>query len=171
MITDSQCIFCKIVAGEIPSTKVFEDGEVLSFMDINPVGRGHLLVIPKNHYSTVFDIPEGDLNAVFKDGSKDRPGFERDSGDAGPQPDPVQRPGGQPGHRSLSSPPHPPLAGRRTLQKHGLGAQAGRHGRDQRARRADQAKALRDTELFYLRPSSQAETAFRMASRVRGGGS
>ena len=66
MITDSQCIFCKIVAGEIPSTKVFEDGEVLSFMDINPVGRGHLLVIPKNHYSTVFDIPEGDLNAVFK---------------------------------------------------------------------------------------------------------
>ncbi len=65
MITDSECIFCKIVAGEIPSTKVYEDDLVLSFMDINPVGRGHLLVIPKNHYPTVFDIPEGDLGAVF----------------------------------------------------------------------------------------------------------
>lgn len=65
MIVDSECIFCKIVAGEIPSTKVYEDDKVLSFMDINPVGRGHLLVIPKNHYPTVFDIPEQDLAAVF----------------------------------------------------------------------------------------------------------
>ena len=65
MITDPNCIFCKILAGEIPSTKVYEDDAVLSFMDINPVGKGHLLVIPKNHYPTVFDIPEADLNAVF----------------------------------------------------------------------------------------------------------
>ena len=66
MITDPDCLFCKIVAGEIPSTRVFEDDKVLSFMDINPVGEGHLLVIPRNHYPTIFDIPEGDLNAVFK---------------------------------------------------------------------------------------------------------
>ena len=65
MITDSECIFCKIVAGEIPSTKVFEDERVLSFMDINPVGRGHLLIIPKNHYPTLFDIPEEELKAVY----------------------------------------------------------------------------------------------------------
>ncbi len=65
MITDPECIFCKIVAGDIPSTKVFEDDQVLSFMDINPVGQGHLLIIPKNHYPTLFDIPEADLNAVY----------------------------------------------------------------------------------------------------------
>ena len=59
MITDPDCLFCKIVAGEIPSTRVFEDDKVLSFMDINPVGEGHLLVIPRNHYPTIFDIPEG----------------------------------------------------------------------------------------------------------------
>ena len=66
MITDSDCIFCKIVAGQIPSTKVYEDDKVLAFMDINPVGRGHLLVIPKNHYPTVFEIPAEDLGAVFE---------------------------------------------------------------------------------------------------------
>ena len=66
MITDSDCIFCKIVAGQIPSTKVYEDEKVLAFMDINPVGRGHLLVIPKNHYPTVFEIPAEDLGAVFE---------------------------------------------------------------------------------------------------------
>ena len=65
MITDQDCIFCKIVAGQIPSTKVFEDDLILSFMDINPIGKGHLLIIPKNHYPTLFDIPEEDLNAVF----------------------------------------------------------------------------------------------------------
>ncbi len=65
MITDSECVFCKIVVGEIPSTRIFEDEKVLSFMDINPVGRGHLLVIPKNHYPTLFDIPQEDLFAVY----------------------------------------------------------------------------------------------------------
>ncbi|MGC9028946.1 MAG: HIT domain-containing protein, partial [Desulfomonilaceae bacterium] len=53
----SDCIFCKIVAGDIPCTKVFEDSRVLSFMDICPLNKGHLLVIPKEHFETILDIP------------------------------------------------------------------------------------------------------------------
>ena len=45
----SDCLFCKIAAGEIPSTKVYEDGDVLAFRDINPQAPTHILVIPKQH--------------------------------------------------------------------------------------------------------------------------
>jgi len=44
------CIFCKIATGQIPSTKVYEDDDVLAFMDIGPISEGHTLVIPKRHY-------------------------------------------------------------------------------------------------------------------------
>ena len=57
MITDPDCIFCKIVAGAIPCFKLFEDAETLAFMDINPVHDGHCLVIPKAHYVTIFELP------------------------------------------------------------------------------------------------------------------
>ena len=46
---NEKCIFCKIIAGEIPSDKIYEDDSVLAFMDIRPVGRGHVLVLPKKH--------------------------------------------------------------------------------------------------------------------------
>jgi len=49
MNTKDDCIFCKIVAGEIPSVKVYEDSVVLAFMDIGPISDGHTLVIPKEH--------------------------------------------------------------------------------------------------------------------------
>ena len=52
-----ECLFCAIVAGEIPSTKVYEDAHVLAFMDIAPANPGHLLVIPKQHYRNIFDMP------------------------------------------------------------------------------------------------------------------
>lgn len=58
------CIFCKIVAGEIPSFKIYEDPKVLAFADINPISRGHTLIIPKGHYENLWDIPEEDLMAV-----------------------------------------------------------------------------------------------------------
>ncbi len=57
MKSDLDCVFCKIVAGEIPCIKLFEDAETLAFMDINPVNDGHCLVIPKAHYPTVFELP------------------------------------------------------------------------------------------------------------------
>lgn len=50
------CIFCKIVAGEIPSTKVYEDDKVLAFKDINPLAPVHILVIPKTHIESAAEI-------------------------------------------------------------------------------------------------------------------
>lgn len=50
------CIFCKIVAGEIPSKKVYEDGEMLVFCDIAPVAKIHLLAVPKEHFKTVAEL-------------------------------------------------------------------------------------------------------------------
>ena len=52
----SNCLFCKIVAGEIPSTKVYEDGTVLAFRDIAPLAPTHILVIPKAHIASVAEI-------------------------------------------------------------------------------------------------------------------
>ena len=54
------CLFCKIVRGEIPSTKVYEDEEVLAFRDINPVAPTHVLVIPKKHISSLVEIKQED---------------------------------------------------------------------------------------------------------------
>ena len=56
MSTD--CIFCKIVKGEIPSTKILETEKSYCFLDINPINPGHLLVIPKEHYVTIFEMPD-----------------------------------------------------------------------------------------------------------------
>lgn len=54
---DSDCIFCKIIAGEIPCSKVYETETILAFLDIAPVSQGHALVIPKGHYPQVWDLP------------------------------------------------------------------------------------------------------------------
>ncbi|MBI5250637.1 MAG: HIT family protein [Desulfomonile tiedjei] len=56
MRTSKDCVFCKIVAGEIPCIRVFEDDKVLAFMDISPLNKGHLLVIPKEHFETMLEI-------------------------------------------------------------------------------------------------------------------
>ena len=60
-----ECIFCKIVAGEIPGIKVLDEDRVLAFMDINPASQGHMLVVPKNHAENIFEISEADLSAVM----------------------------------------------------------------------------------------------------------
>jgi histidine triad (HIT) family protein len=59
------CIFCKIVKGEIPSDKIFENDKVFSFLDISPISKGHTLVIPKKHYENVFDISEAELKEII----------------------------------------------------------------------------------------------------------
>lgn len=51
------CIFCKIAAGQIPCEKVYEDEDVLAFLDIGPLSEGHTLVIPKRHYTKVHECP------------------------------------------------------------------------------------------------------------------
>lgn len=52
------CIFCKIVKGEIPSYKVYEDELILAFLDLNPVSIGHTLIIPKKHFENIKDIED-----------------------------------------------------------------------------------------------------------------
>jgi histidine triad (HIT) family protein len=61
---DPDCLFCKIVAGEIPATIVAEDDRTIAFMDINPATRGHVLVIPRTHARDVHEIDPEDLKAV-----------------------------------------------------------------------------------------------------------
>ncbi len=58
------CIFCKIIAGQIPCSRVYEDEKVLAFLDINPISEGHTLVIPKAHAENLWEIHEEDLTAV-----------------------------------------------------------------------------------------------------------
>jgi histidine triad (HIT) family protein len=67
MKRSEDCIFCKIVAGEVPGIKIYEDDIALAIMDIMPINKGHLLVIPKEHFGTITEIdPDlyGHLNAV-----------------------------------------------------------------------------------------------------------
>ena len=54
----SECLFCKIINGEIPSLKVYEDEHVFAFMDIMPLTKGHTLLIPKTHCKDLFEMPE-----------------------------------------------------------------------------------------------------------------
>jgi histidine triad (HIT) family protein len=60
----SDCIFCRIAAGQIPSHKVYETPEVFAFLDIGPVSDGHTLVIPKKHYERMEDCPPELLSAI-----------------------------------------------------------------------------------------------------------
>jgi histidine triad (HIT) family protein len=63
---DPDCLFCKIVAGEIPSTRVYEDERTIAFMDINPGTKGHLLVIPRAHAKDLLEIDPEDLAACAR---------------------------------------------------------------------------------------------------------
>jgi len=60
------CVFCKIIAGQIPSTIVHSDEKVFSFLDINPANKGHTLVVPRTHYPTFNDIPPSEIQHLFE---------------------------------------------------------------------------------------------------------
>lgn len=62
----TDCVFCRIGAGEAPSDVVLEDERTLAFLDIHPAGEGHTLVIPKTHSTTVWDADAGDWRAVWE---------------------------------------------------------------------------------------------------------
>jgi len=66
----SECIFCKIIKGEITSYKILEDKQTLAFLDINPVNKGHTLVIPKQHFETIIDTPDNILSDIIKTAQK-----------------------------------------------------------------------------------------------------
>ena len=79
------CIFCKIINGEIPSEKVYEDEEILAFKDINPAAPVHILVIPKKHIKSLLEVNEEDskiiakiyevINKIVKDMKMEEDGF------------------------------------------------------------------------------------------------
>jgi histidine triad (HIT) family protein len=59
------CIFCKIVAGDIPNYQVYEDEEVLAFFDVLPISPGHTIIVPKKHYADLEEIPDKTLSAMI----------------------------------------------------------------------------------------------------------
>jgi histidine triad (HIT) family protein len=64
MASPDRCLFCRIISGEIPSKKVFEDDVVIAFNDINPQAPTHVLVIPRTHISSLDDLDENEANII-----------------------------------------------------------------------------------------------------------
>jgi histidine triad (HIT) family protein len=64
MANDSNCIFCKIVRGELPSRKVYEDDDILAFHDIQPLAPVHFMLVPKKHVATLYEATEADAPAL-----------------------------------------------------------------------------------------------------------
>lgn len=64
-MTQADCVFCRIVAGAIPSARVFEDEACLAFLDIGPLSEGHLLLVPKRHYERITDMPAEDVASLM----------------------------------------------------------------------------------------------------------
>ena len=64
-MADPGCIFCKIVGGEIPSERVYEDEQCIAFLDINPIAAGHTLLIPRVHHENLLDTPREVLDALM----------------------------------------------------------------------------------------------------------
>lgn len=60
------CIFCKIIAGEIPSQTIYEDEKFKVILDVGPATRGHALILPKNHYANLYELPEEDAAEAMK---------------------------------------------------------------------------------------------------------
>jgi histidine triad (HIT) family protein len=63
---EEDCIFCKIIVGKVKSWKVYENKSVIAFFDINPASEYHTLVIPKKHYSNIYEIDQTSLNEIMK---------------------------------------------------------------------------------------------------------
>ena len=61
----NDCIFCKIIKGEIPSYTIYEDDKMKAFLDVNPVSDGHVLVIPKTHYKNFLDTPDELIKEMY----------------------------------------------------------------------------------------------------------
>lgn len=65
MVTIEDCLFCKIVNEEVPSAKIYKDGDVIAFLDIFPISKGHTIVVPREHNSTFIDFPDDRIERFF----------------------------------------------------------------------------------------------------------
>jgi histidine triad (HIT) family protein len=70
---ETDCIFCKIIAGEMPAQKIYENDQVLAFLDIRPTNPGHTLIVPKNHAANYLESPLADVVAVLEAARKIAP--------------------------------------------------------------------------------------------------
>lgn len=77
------CVFCKIVAGELPAAKVLEGEQTLAFLDVKPVFAGHVLLVPRVHHETLPDLPEALLAPLFRDAQRIARAVEAGLGAAG----------------------------------------------------------------------------------------
>jgi histidine triad (HIT) family protein len=66
VMTEESCIFCRIARKESPASCIYEDENVMAFLDIRPQNDGHTLVIPKKHYATIYDVPDEEVAHVYK---------------------------------------------------------------------------------------------------------
>lgn len=64
-MTDSNCIFCKIANGEIPSKTLYEDDRFRAILDINPANKGHAIILPKNHAANIYEVAEEDASQIY----------------------------------------------------------------------------------------------------------
>lgn len=64
-MSDSNCIFCKIANGEIPSKTLYEDDSFRVILDISPASKGHAIILPKNHASNIYELSEEDASKIF----------------------------------------------------------------------------------------------------------
>lgn len=64
-MSDTNCIFCKILAGEIPSTVVYEDDSFRAILDVSPAARGHVIILPKKHAANIYELPDEDAGKIF----------------------------------------------------------------------------------------------------------
>ena len=78
-----KCVFCEIVKGNSPYSRIYEDEHVLAFLDINPVTENHTLIIPKNHYVNLYDIPENELKHLLVAAKRITLQFQNDHGAQG----------------------------------------------------------------------------------------
>lgn len=69
-MNDTNCIFCKIVRGELPCQKVYEDADTFGFLDIKPVNYGHTVIVPKEHYGNALEAPEETLTKMIRSAKK-----------------------------------------------------------------------------------------------------
>ncbi len=66
MTADPNCIFCKIIAGQIPATRILDDASGIAFLDIGPLAQGHVLLIPRDHYQTIDQMPAEAAAALLR---------------------------------------------------------------------------------------------------------
>ncbi len=69
-VTSKDCVFCKIIRGEIPACKIYEDSDIISFLDILPASPGHCLIVPKKHYGTLIEIPDDEVKDIMAGAKK-----------------------------------------------------------------------------------------------------